>query len=101
QVSDPHLVAQAIVSALDLQLSGADLDGLAAYLAERRTLVVLDNCEHLLDACGELVDGLLDRCPDLHVLATSREALGLEGERAFRVPSLSIKPEATALFIDR
>jgi predicted ATPase/DNA-binding SARP family transcriptional activator len=100
-LSDPELLGQAVAGALDLQLVDAGVEALAGYLAARRTLVVLDNCEHLLDACGELVDILLDRCSHLHVLATSREALGVEGERAFRVPSLRIDTEATALFLDR
>ena len=51
---------------------------------------MLDNCEHLLDACAQLVDALLRACPDLRVLATSREALGLTGEIAWRVPSLPV-----------
>jgi predicted ATPase/DNA-binding SARP family transcriptional activator len=100
-LSDPELLGQAVAGALDLQLLDAGVEGLAGYLTERRTLMVLDNCEHLLDACSELVDALLGRCPHLHVLATSREALRVEGERPFRVPSLRIDTEATALFVDR
>ena len=100
-LSDPELLGQAMAGALDLQLIDAGIEGLAGYLAGRRVLVVLDNCEHLLDACGELVDALLGRCPQLQILATSREALGVEGERAFGVPSLRIDTEATALFVDR
>jgi predicted ATPase len=100
-LSDPELLGQAVAGALDLQLVDAGVEGLGGHLAPRRILIVLDNCEHLLDACSELVDALLGRCPHLHVLATSREALGVEGERAFRVPSLRIDTEATSLFIDR
>jgi predicted ATPase/DNA-binding SARP family transcriptional activator len=100
-LSDPELLGQAVAGALDLQLLDAGVEGLAGYLTGRRVLMVLDNCEHLLDACSELVDALLGRCPHLQVLATSREALGVEGERPFRVPSLRIDTEATALFVDR
>jgi predicted ATPase/DNA-binding SARP family transcriptional activator len=100
-LSDPELLGQAVAGALDLQIVDAGVEGLTRYLTERRTLMVLDNCEHLLDACGALVDALLGRCPQLHVLATSREALGVEGERAFRVPSLRIDTEATSLFVER
>jgi predicted ATPase/DNA-binding SARP family transcriptional activator len=100
-LSDPELLGQAVAGALDLQLIDARVEGLAGYLSERRILMILDNCEHLLDACSELVDALLGRCLRLHVLATSREALGVEGERAFRVPSLRIDTEATSLFVDR
>jgi predicted ATPase len=56
-------------------------------------LLVLDNCEHLLDACAQLIDGLLRTCPDVRVLATSREPIGIGGEVAWRVPSLEL-PDA-------
>ena len=55
-------------------------------------LLVLDNCEHLLGACAGLVDALLRACPALHVLATSREALGLAGETVWAVPPLAVPP---------
>ncbi|MGA8124082.1 MAG: LuxR C-terminal-related transcriptional regulator, partial [Mycobacterium sp.] len=64
-------------------------------------LVVLDNCEHLLDASAELVAALLREAARLAVLATSREAIGVAGEVSWRVPSLSLDGEAVALFIDR
>ena len=64
-------------------------------------LVVLDNCEHLLDACAALVVGLLGGCPALTVLATSREPIGVAGEVTWRVPSLSLADEAIELFTDR
>jgi predicted ATPase len=76
-------------------------ESLAAYLRGRRVLVVLDNCEHILDACAELLDALLSRCGELCVVATSREALGIEGERVFRVPLLELETDAVRLFIDR
>ena len=75
---------------------GGGAGGLVAYLAARRALVVLDNCEHLLDAVGDLVTDLLDHCPYLSLLSTSREALGLPGEQAWRVPSLSLPPATSA-----
>jgi predicted ATPase/class 3 adenylate cyclase len=100
-VSDPALVSSAVAKAVDLLLIDADIDNLGRYLAERRALIVLDNCEHLLDACADLVDGLLGYCSEIHVLATSREPLGVEGEQVFRVPSLSIEGEAVRLFLDR
>ncbi|MCU1450472.1 MAG: Adenylate/guanylate cyclase [Acidimicrobiales bacterium] len=100
-LSDPDLVGQAVASAIGLQLLDASVDALTAYLTGRRVLLVLDNCEHLLEPCADLVDDLLAGCPDLRVLATSREALGLDGERAFRVPSLGIESDAAALFVDR
>ena len=62
-------------------------------------LVVLDNCEHLVGACARLVEGLLAACPNLRVLATSREPLHSAGEVNWRVPSLS-PPEAERLFAE-
>jgi non-specific serine/threonine protein kinase len=59
----------------------------------RSLLVLLDNCEHVLDACAELADALLRGCPDLALLATSREPLGIDGERVYRVPSLGTPAE--------
>src|SRR5262249_33616418 len=65
---------------------------LAAALAPRQLLLLLDNCEHLVAACARLVEQLLPACPQLRVLATSREPLGCEGECTYRVPSLSLPP---------
>ena len=64
-------------------------------------LVVLDNCEHLLDACAALVVGLLGDCPRLTLLSTSREPISVAGEVTSLVPSLSLADEAIQLFIDR
>ena len=61
-------------------------------------LIVLDNCEHLLDASAELIVGLLAACPGLTLLATSREPIGVPGEVTWRVPSLSLADEAIELF---
>ncbi|MGI8551214.1 MAG: hypothetical protein ACR2PL_10595, partial [Dehalococcoidia bacterium] len=82
-VTDPARVPQAILSALHLREAvGCELtDILVQSLAGRRTMLLLDNCEHLLDACAELVEGMLRRCPELHILATSRERLGVAGEQ--------------------
>src|SRR5581483_2663190 len=65
------------------------LDALIGYLARRSVLLVLDNCEHLIDACARLAEQLLDTCPDLRLLATSREPLRIPGEVTWRVPSLA------------
>jgi predicted ATPase/class 3 adenylate cyclase len=100
-VSDASLVPEAFASALGLHVVEPNADNLADVLQSRRLLLVPDNCEHVLDACAQLVDVLVSRCSDLSVLATSREALGIEGERSFRVPSLDVATDAVALFIDR
>src|SRR5699024_5873431 len=64
------------------------IDMLAEFLREKEMLIILDNCEHLLDACATLADTLLKRCAGLKILATSREALGILGEAIYPVPSL-------------
>lgn len=71
------------------------VEALRQFLAPRRLLLVLDNCEHLWDACAALAESLLSVCPGLRILATSRQALGLRGETAWRVPSLALPPPAT------
>src|SRR6516165_1565108 len=91
-VQDPLLVTQAVFSALrvnDLS-AGLSLSSLAEYLAGRRLLLVLDNCEHLLDGCAVLASTLITSCPDLQVLATSRQALGVTGEVRMEVPPMSL-----------
>ncbi len=70
-------------------------------LRRGRGLVVLDNCEHVLDEAGSFVERLLTSCPDVTVLVTSRERLGLPGELAMHVPSLPLATEASTLFLDR
>ncbi|HEY3059962.1 MAG TPA: hypothetical protein VGL99_13410 [Chloroflexota bacterium] len=69
------------------------LDGLAAFLAPRAVLFLWDNCEHLADACGAVAEKLLQACPRLSILVTSRQPLGVVGETTWRVPSLSV-PDA-------
>jgi predicted ATPase/DNA-binding SARP family transcriptional activator len=89
-LSRPELVPQAVASVLNLPLpeTGTAEVILARQLAERRLLLVLDNCEHLLDACARLAAALLRGCPDVAVLATSREPLRVGGEVTWRTPSL-------------
>ncbi len=115
-VSDPELVPGAVASALgvpeapDRPPTGSLVDGLKS----RKVLLVLDNCEHLVEACADLADVLLLTCPDLRLLATSREPLRVAGETNFMVPSLSLPEpgrspstedlsgyEAVRLFVER
>jgi predicted ATPase/DNA-binding CsgD family transcriptional regulator len=96
-VIDAALVPQAVTAPVGLREQSEQpvLDALTEALARRSGLLILDNCEHLLDACAELVDRLLTECPMLHVLATSRAVLGVRGERAWQVPPLGVpEPEA-------
>ena len=102
-ISDPLLVTQATFNALGVHdlSSGLSLSSLTDYLVGKRALVVLDNCEHLLDGCAVLVSTLLAACPDLHVLATSRQALGVAGEVRMVVPPMSLPAEADDLPVQR
>jgi non-specific serine/threonine protein kinase len=91
---DEAQVPQAIASTFGVREVPTQplLRTLVASLKLRRVMLVLDNCEHLLDGCARLVDALLSGCPGVQVLATSREALGLTGEVSWRVPSLPVPP---------
>ena len=102
-VTDPEVVAIAVARALSLtdEPGHSTMDTLARFVADGRALVVLDNCEHLLDASAGLVEALLHTCPALSILATSREPLGVAGEVTWRIPSLSLADEALDLFADR
>ncbi|MDQ5827477.1 MAG: AAA family ATPase, partial [Chloroflexota bacterium] len=91
-LADPSLVPQAVASTLGVreQPGRSPTETLSDYLASKKVLLVLDNCEHLIEACAELAESLLRSCPELWVLATSREALGVAGEVAWPVPSLAL-----------
>lgn len=94
-LSDEALVAQSVAAALSIS-EGADADltsSLLRHLRAREALIILDNCEHVVDACAQLANTLLRSCPGLRILATSREALGVPGERLHPVRSLSL-PDA-------
>ncbi len=94
-VTDQDGVPAAIAGALRIPPQpGRDvLDTLADALAPQDILIVLDNCEHLIGGCAKTAEAILQRCPKVHVIATSREPLGIAGETIYRVPPLSL-PEA-------
>jgi non-specific serine/threonine protein kinase len=98
-VRDAALVPTAILAALSVRDESdvSPLERLAAILGDRPFLLVLDNCEHLVDACAALADALLRRCAALRILVTSREALGVGGEMAWLVPPLSLPRQGDAL----
>jgi predicted ATPase/class 3 adenylate cyclase/DNA-binding CsgD family transcriptional regulator len=102
-ITDPELVPLTVARALGLpdQPGRSTMDSLIRFVADRQMLVVLDNCEHLLDASAKLVVALLSGAARLTLLATSREAIGVAGELGWRVPSLSLADEAIELFADR
>jgi len=97
-LSEEALVPKAVAEALKVPERPQELlsDTLSEVLRDRQLLLILDNCEHLLEATVRLVDRLLDSCPRLRILATSREALGIEGETRWGVPPLSVpEPQGT------
>jgi predicted ATPase/DNA-binding CsgD family transcriptional regulator len=100
--TDPALVAELTASTIGVMVEpvGGPRRALSLQLRDRRVLVCLDNCEHLLEASAELVETMLRTCTEVSVLATSREPLGVAGELVWRVPSLQ-EEEAVALFVDR
>ena len=115
-LSNPELVPHHVADALGVRRDGIRSagDALLEALREWDALLVLDNCEHLVEACARLAEALLRGCPRLRILATSREALGIGGERAWLVPALTLpedgKPvtravaaesEAVRLFVER
>ena len=102
-ITNPALASVTVARTLGLpdQPGRSTVDLLMRFFGQKTILLVLDNCEHLLDACGALVVELLGACPHLTILATSREPLGVPGEISWRVPSLSLTDEAIELFSDR
>jgi transcriptional regulator with XRE-family HTH domain len=91
-ILDPVLVPRTTAIAIGLrdEPKRPIIDMLSDFLREKNILIILDNCEQLLDSCVQLADTLLKRCPDLKILATSREVLGILGEATYRVPSLEL-----------
>jgi non-specific serine/threonine protein kinase len=115
-LAEPDLVAHTVAETLGLRETPgqAVVDTLVMQLAPKHTLLVLDNCEHVIDACAVLAERLLRACPRLQVMATSRRALGIAGETVWRVPALGLPDashqlgtdelagcEAVHLFLDR
>jgi predicted ATPase/DNA-binding SARP family transcriptional activator len=101
-IDDADLIPQLVASALHLgeRVDATPHELIVGAICEVRTLLVLDNCEHLVVACAELAETLLRACPRLTILATSREALGVASETAWLVPPLA-GAEAVELFVDR
>ena len=115
-VTDPGRVPQTMAAALGVKEEAGKTiaETLKDYVRPKQLLLILDNCEHVLDACATIADLLLRHSPSITIMATSRQSLGIAGERTYRVPSLSLpdrkeRPsprglsmyEAVRLFIDR
>ena len=114
--SDPARVADALLAVWNLAVAPGSTaeDTLCEYLAPRRALLLLDNCEHLIDACARLIDQILRRAPNIKIVATSREPLDVDGELVYRIPGLPLPDpdfegpvkalcdiEAVRLFVER
>ena len=91
-LSAPRLVPQAVAQALEVkeQPTRPVIETLSDYLASKKLLLLLDNVEQLLEGCARLIDEIVRRSPDITILATSRERLGMTGELTYRVPSLTV-----------
>jgi predicted ATPase/DNA-binding winged helix-turn-helix (wHTH) protein len=113
-IAEAQLVLSSVAAAVGLQNRVDGLRDLAAHVGNRKTLVVLDCCEHVITAAAELAEVLVSSCPNVHILATSREPLRAEGELVYRLPPLPFPPEgegttteaalafpAVRLFVDR
>ena len=114
-ITDENLVLPAIARVFELRQDGSTnlVDALVSHIGNRRPIIILDNCEHLLPPVARLVDDLLTRCPNVCVIATSREALGVQGEKIFPLQPLTVpapgnikkgdlsRSDAVDLFMDR
>jgi predicted ATPase/class 3 adenylate cyclase len=115
-LTDPELIPQTILTAIGIQdqAGNSPLEFLKSYLRDKHTLIIFDNCEHLIAACAKTAEALLNVASHLNILASSREALGVKGEKTYHVPTLSLPDpkqasdleqlsqyEAVRLFIDR
>ena len=101
-LSDPDLIGQQILDAMGVrELAAEDVLRVVIHsIRDRRTLLVLDNCEHLVDACAVVAEEILRSCPDTTIVTTTREALGVRGEQTWLVPPLSVE-DAVQLFTER
>jgi predicted ATPase/DNA-binding winged helix-turn-helix (wHTH) protein len=91
-LADPKLVSSTLATVLGLKLIGEEdaEDAVVRAIAGRRLLLVLDNCEHVVDAAASFSEAVVSRCPNVHILATSREMLRIDGEYVYRVPPLEL-----------
>ena len=101
-LTDPSQIVPAVAQVFGLQELpfGSLINLVRDYLRDKKSLLILDNCEHLIQPCAQLADDLLHQAPGLKILASSREALGIAGERVYHTPSLK-DSESTRLFVER
>jgi non-specific serine/threonine protein kinase len=102
-LSDPGLVPSTVAHALDLRLQADEISAelVARAIGTRKMLLVIDNCEHVIDAAATMAEMIVRACPNVSILATSRELLRIDGEFAYRVPPLDVpEKEETVDFLD-
>jgi predicted ATPase/DNA-binding XRE family transcriptional regulator len=101
-LTDQNLVANAVLTAMQLpSTTGSATDAVVAYLKGSHSMVILDNCEHVVAGARDLATTIVQSCPHVRILSTSQQTLGMTGERVYRLPSLAIPTDAVTLFVDR
>ncbi|MFC5067930.1 ATP-binding protein [Flaviflagellibacter deserti] len=95
-IENPQLVAESICGTLGVPAQGgrSAIDTAVDFLAHRRALLILDNCEHVIAAAAAIAEAIARSCPDVRILATSREPLAISGEETFRIPNLGFPPSS-------
>jgi predicted ATPase/DNA-binding winged helix-turn-helix (wHTH) protein len=97
-LDDPSLVPSAIGSALGLSVSsGSPIQALLSFVRDQRLLLVLDSCEHVIETVAAVAESIFREASEVHILATSRESLRVEGEQVYRLPPLGCPPDAVEL----
>ena len=115
-LDDPRILGETLCSAIEAQMGGGRpaIEIAIGYLRQKKSLLIVDNCEHLIEAAAQLVEALMRGCPSLSILATSRERLAIAGESTYQVPALEVPPlereltaaaaqeyDAVRLFVER
>ena len=102
-LNDPALVPQAVANVLGVKEEAGKplIQSLVEWLKKKQLLIVLDNCEHLLDECAKLADSIIRACHGIKILASSRESLGITGEQSYRVPSLETPDPKQSYTVER
>ena len=97
-LNDALLVPSSVASTLGLLVQSSDpTPGLIAFLRDKRMLLILDSCEHVIDAAAALAERIFEQAPQVHILVTSRESLRVEGEHVHRLPPLASPPDDAGL----
>jgi predicted ATPase/DNA-binding SARP family transcriptional activator/tetratricopeptide (TPR) repeat protein len=101
-LGDGALVARAVAKVLGVRETAevSVIQSVANFVGDKQMLVVIDNCEHLIEPCAQLASALLERCPNLQILATSREALNITGEMLWHVPTFAVPDPAKLTLVD-